>query len=109
MTIQETAVKPGVRDIARGLAAANAEAEPDIITIHSFQSVDQVWLVEVDTTVAPHGPGERIPPFYFGAARGSGIPYPSAVALIAPDDDGRAALPPGWGDWRDAEALWSRS
>ena len=108
MTMQQTVGKPNIRDTAQGLAEANAEAEPDITTIYSFPSAEQVRLVEVDRSVPPNPPGEPITPFYFGAALASGIPYPSAIALIAPEDEGRAPLPPGWGEWRDAEVIWSR-
>lgn len=97
-----------LEETARQLAAENAGMDDAIDTIYWFRHPEQIRLIEVDTTVAPCRPNESIAPYYFGARPVIGLPYPTAIALIAPEDALRAPLPPGWGEWSDAVVIWSR-
>ncbi len=97
-----------IQEIAQWLAAENAQAEPAITRIYLMPSQEEVRLVEVDTTVAPTPDGKFITPFYFAVDIESGIPYRSAIALIAPKDEGHTPMPAGWGEWGDAQMIWKR-
>lgn len=87
---------------AHALAAANAEAEPSIEEIYWFPSATEIRLVELDRNMMRSG---QVVPFYFGPDPAGGVRFPSAIALIHPDE--RHLQPPdGWGRWEDAERIW---
>ena len=98
-----------MRAAAEKLAEEARESEPQIIKTFLFASAKEVRLVHVDTNARPGWQGEAIAPFYFGPDSGDGIPYPSALALIRPEEEGVFAPPAGWGRWEDAEVIWERS
>jgi hypothetical protein len=91
---------------ARKMAAMSVESEPAITEIHLFPHPEELRLVELDPTAVPTG--ERITPFYFPPAPEDGIPFPAGVALILPEEKGRAALPPQWGAWSDAKMIYQK-
>ena len=95
-----------VREYARKLAAANAEAEPTITDVYWFPSGDEIRLVELDSDAIPN---DCIAPFYFPEDPEEGIPMPSGIALIRPEDKDRLSPPDHWGSWDDAEKVWSRA
>ncbi|MBV9849686.1 MAG: hypothetical protein JO250_08355 [Armatimonadetes bacterium] len=89
------------------LVEANVEAEPAIARAYLFPSDEEIRLIYVDPTVGFLRNGEAVAPYYFGN-KASGFVYLSAIALIRPEEEGRAALPEGWGDWSDAEVVWEK-
>lgn len=92
-------------EAARRLAAANVEAEPALHAVYLFPAEREIRLIEVDPTALP---SKQITPFYFGPDPQGGIPFPSALALLRPEE--RDLPPPeGWGAWDDAVLLWSRN
>ncbi len=97
-----------MRATARRLAEAAREAEPAMLKILLFPSANEIRLLYVDATAHPAGEDEQIAPYYFRPAPNNGINFESAVALIRPEEEGRLALPVGWGTWGDAEAIWEK-
>ena len=64
----------------------------------STESDGVIRLLEISESVPPLG---KILPFDFNAAPNDGIPYPSSIILIAPEDmegieTGRISLPANW-------------
>ncbi|MCA1596474.1 MAG: hypothetical protein LC772_08640 [Chloroflexi bacterium] len=86
---------------ARLLRAEGINSEPAILRTYLFPANEEVRLIHVDKTIARLPDGEAIAPFYFKAVPELGIAVPSAIALIAPEDELSAPLPNGW-DWESA-------
>jgi hypothetical protein len=87
---------------AKILASANKGAEAGIQKVFWFPHPTEIRLVEVDaSTIATI----EVEPFYFSADTSVGITSLSAIAIIQPNDVGRAKLPDGWGNWNDAKEL----
>ncbi|MFP4054124.1 MAG: hypothetical protein ACLFV7_09700 [Phycisphaerae bacterium] len=93
-----------IRRQALELARANREAEPGITEVYWFPHEEEVRLVEV-VSDAPKSPDGKVRPFHFRASPEEGLPASSDVALISPEECGKAQLPEGWGGWNDAEKL----
>ena len=100
-------IQKSIHDAALELAEYNVESEPAITKIYLFPDDTEIRLVVVDPTTLPSKP-EVVSPFYFAASPGEGLPYPSAVALILPEEEGRLGTPDGW-KWNEAKIIWSRS
>ena len=96
--------KDSIRKQAEELAKANREAEPTISDVYWFPHEEEVRLVEVDEAV-PISPDRMVHPFHFRPSPDDGLPAPSDVALINPDEYRKAELPEGWGTWDDSEKL----
>ena len=106
MTVAPTHIAP-LKDAAFRLARINHDFEDTITRTYWFRdpAESEIRLVHVDTGAFFHLGAVR--PFYFGASNDDGEFTPaSAIALIAPDDEGKSPLPEGWGDWAEAE-VWS--
>jgi hypothetical protein len=88
---------------ARRLADFNREAEPGLQAIYLFPAEDEIRLIEVDPTTLP---SDSIEPYYFGADPANRLFFPSAIALIRPEEVGVLALPEGWGTWSEARLLF---
>ena len=101
----EGAMSDDIHETAQVLANAAREADPDLLRVLLFPAADEVRLLYVDATARPTLEDETIAPFYFGPDRRSGLQYPSAVALIRPEEEGKLHLPSGWGTWEDAVAI----
>jgi hypothetical protein len=97
-------INPEVEQQARNLARANREADTQVTSVYWFPKDDEVRLVELTDSV-PCSPDGRVHAFHFSASARDGLTYPSAVALIRPDELGRLTLPDGWGQWTDAVEL----
>ncbi|MDQ2730313.1 MAG: hypothetical protein M3Y56_01525 [Armatimonadota bacterium] len=108
MTIAEVEVAPDLRRVAHELAEANGNSEPAVSVVYWFPAPAEIRLIVVDSTIAPNPLGEAVAPFHFGKDTKGGVPYRSAIAMLAPEDDHQAPLPPGWCSWDEAEAIWSR-
>ena len=96
---------PTIRETAEYLVKESLEAEPNLIKVYLFPSDKEIRLIEVDATAQPLRDDHEIEPFYFGRNSASGIDYPSAIALIRPEDVEQGQLPQGWGDWNNAEII----
>ena len=86
------------------LARENKRADPDIQHFYWIPSLTEVRLIEVESTTVKSLSGE-VEPFYFDPAPTDGLPAPSGVALIRPDEIGKLTLPAEWGRWEDAKLL----
>jgi hypothetical protein len=86
------------------LARENKRADPGIQNIYWIPSLTEVRLIEVESTTVKSLSGE-VEPFYFDPAPIDGLPSPSGVALIRPDEFGALTLPVEWGRWEDAKIL----
>lgn len=94
-----------IQDVARRLILETFftnEDTQDIDTAYLFPSDTEIRLVYIDTTARPSPDPQRIVPFYFGADAEGGVPYPSAVALVRPEEKNTLQPPDGWGTWNDA-------
>lgn len=92
-----------MQTVARQMARRHAESEPGIQEIYLFPNGGEIRLIEIDSTTTP---SPQVEPFYFGPDRVGGIPYPSAIALIRPEEKDKLPPPEGWGGWRDAQRIW---
>lgn len=99
-------VKPDIRPVAQRLWQDGVEAEPAIRAAYLFPSDHEIRLVYLDPTTTPSRHGQPISPYYFGANTASGLPYPSAIALIRPEEKDALPPPDGWGTWAQAELVW---
>jgi hypothetical protein len=86
---------------ARSLAADNRKAEPSIIRMYWFPDEREVRLVGLSAEMPENGDRD-LHPFYFQPSPQDGLPLPSRIALIRPDEFGTLVLPDGWGGWDDA-------
>jgi hypothetical protein len=92
-------------EVAKNLAHKHYEIEPGITRI--FKLLDKpeleglsstpIKLLEINVDTAPSG----IMPLYFGPVPSSGIPYPSVIVEVTPDEFERIKvkeleLPNGW-------------
>lgn len=93
-----------IRKQAELLARENKRAEPGITEILWFPSANEVHLVEVESSTVQTLSG-NIEPFYFPPAPTDGLPAPSGIAIIRPDEVGKLTLPPQWGTWDEAVRL----
>jgi hypothetical protein len=100
-----TVVQESIRDVAERLAQDNVDVSPDLEAIYWFPAEDIVRLVMLDPVTIP---SEQIVPYYFGAFPQGGVPYPSAIALIRPEEKSVLAPPSEWGGWDTAIRLWPR-
>jgi hypothetical protein len=88
-----------VEMIARELSRANLESDPKTLLVRWFPNAGEVRLAVVDPRTPPVEPDEAIAPFYFGPDVAGGVPFPLAIAMVAPQDDRHAPLPGEWGTW----------
>ena len=86
------------------MARAHREADPTITNVYWFRHNQEVRLVEVDASV-PSSPDGKVHPFRFRPSPEDRLFAPSDVALVSPDELGKAELPEGWGPWGKAEKL----
>lgn len=94
-----------IEHAARMLALENGKSESSISKIYWFPDQKEIRLVEVDTQ-SIKSQDELVHPFYFNPIEG--IPYPSGIALIHPDEERNTVLPPEWGDWSQAVIVFER-
>lgn len=92
-----------IYETARELALAHRREDPETREVYLADAPDEVRLVEVSGSVGYTG---EVLPFRFAAKPDLGIPYPSVVVLLSPEEwtelrGGKLALPQGWGDSAD--------
>ena len=96
-------------ELAKSLAEEHGRNQPSIASIYWFPSEEEIRFVELDDQVPPLPTDEReIEAFYFTADPEGGIPFPSLVALIRPEEKDRLSPPRDWGGWDRAELIWER-
>jgi len=96
-----------ILDIAKKLAECHRRADPSTSDIFLSPSQIEIRLIEVSKEV-PNS--NEVFPISFGAAPEDGIPYPSVVILLSPEEwesvrTGLLALPESWGDSSSLIAL----
>ena len=91
-----------IQSAARELARGHANSEPGIQEIYLFPSEEEIRLIEIDATTYP---SEAITPFYFRRDPVNGLPFPTAIALIRPEER-RLPPPEDWGEWDQATRIW---
>ncbi len=89
-------------EIAKALAEENKKAEPTISKVFWFPDDEEVRLVEVDEQTCQ---SDVVTPFHFGPNEAQGLPVPSGIALIRPEEVRKIDLPVDWGSWDDAEEI----
>ena len=95
-----------LRSVAEFLAKDHLETDPSLKKIYWFPSEEEVRLIDVYPEAIPVRPGDPAAAFFFGPDPKGGVPYRYAIALARPDEDGKIALPKGWGEWSDGVVLW---
>jgi hypothetical protein len=101
--LENTTQNLSIEEVARRLARENAQSEESIREIYLFPHPAEIRLVEVDEITIS---SDAIRPFHFGSAPEYGIPFPSAIALIRPEEKLRLPPPEGWGTWEKAQKIW---
>jgi hypothetical protein len=92
-------------EVAKRLAHNHYDIEPGFTRIFKLRDMAElealssapIKLLEITSDTSPSG----IIPLHFGAAPGGGIPYPSVIVEITPDEFDRIRLqelklPDGW-------------
>jgi hypothetical protein len=102
MTVKS--INPDMEKEARMLAAHHREGDPDITKVYWFPDDKEVRLLDLSEQIPIAMDGE-VHPFYFPPSPEHGLPMPSAIAMIRPDEFGKLRLPAEWGDWSDAAEL----
>ena len=85
-----------IDDVAHELAAAHRREDPSTQAVYFLRSEDEVRLVEISRSADSGG---EILPFRFGPNLDEGVPYPSVLVLLSPEDWDRVLL----GDLRLSE------
>lgn len=95
-----------VKEQAAALAKENRHGDASIQQVYWFPDKNnrEVRLVEITDDV-PKTEDKDVHPFYFRPQPADGLPFPSGIALIRPDEFGNLILPAGWGEWTDATEL----
>lgn len=101
----QTPVLPTVKAVASGLVQEVMQDDPAIVAAYLFPSDTEIRLVYIDTTARPSPDPQRIVPFYFGADAEGRVPYPSAVALVRPEELAALQPPDEWGTWDNVSRL----
>jgi hypothetical protein len=94
--------KEQMRQLAKRLALANAESEPTLQKVLWFPHDVESRLVEVMEDVVA---SDSVIAFHSGPDAPGGIPVPTAIALIRPQECGVIPLPEDWGNWSAAEEI----
>jgi hypothetical protein len=100
MTAQQ---KEKMRDQAKLLAMESKSADPHVIKVIWFPHEKEVHIIEINDNTTPSD--TVVAPFYFGPVPEEGLPAPSGIAIIKPEEYRKLDLPSGWGTWDDAEEL----
>ena len=93
-----------IKEQALRLARDNKRAEPGITKIYWFRDKEEVRLLELEPDIPP-SVSEVVEPFRFAPSESDGLPAPSEIALIRPDEFRKLELPEEWGEWDSAEEL----
>ena len=98
-----------IEEQARYLAHDNQLSDPDVEEVLWFKHDSEVHLVELHRAVPFAGDDKEICPVYFKASPEDGLPAPSCIALIRPEEKGQLDLPHDWNtDWEQAVVIFKR-
>ena len=86
-----------MRQAALDLVNYGVQDDPDVLKAYWFSSEAEIRLLYVDSTTNPLHLGEAVAPYHFGSNHAENRPYRSAIAVIRPEEEGIAPLPPSWG------------
>lgn len=105
---EENAMKNKLTDVAEELAREHRKADPDITNVFQAENENEIRLVEITGSV---GTTRMIVPFHFGKRPDLGIPYPSAVIHLSPEEfallkKGNLELPAGWGTFENLTPVY---
>lgn len=94
-------------DVAKDLAAAHREEDPETKLVFLAKSNDEIRLVEVSGSIGDSG---EVLPFRFAPREDLGVPFASVVILLSENDwkrleNGELELPAGWGDTRSLQKI----
>lgn len=99
--------KKSVEDAAKELVEKHREVDPEIT--HAFLSPkgNEIRIVEITNSV---GTTNEIIPFRFKSRPDLGVPYPSVIILLSPDELGllkrnKLKLPKGWGTFQELSRM----
>ena len=89
-----------IDQVANDLAQAHRAADPKTTIIKHFEMnrQDEIYLLEVSASAPTSG---EVLPFRFAPDPANGVPYPSVVILLSPDEwqmveKGQLSLPHDW-------------
>ncbi|MBU6427455.1 MAG: hypothetical protein KGR26_00445 [Cyanobacteria bacterium REEB65] len=93
--------KKSLDDVARELAAAHREADPETQEVYFAPDPAGAEIRLLEVTASVNTAGEVLP-FGYAPDERQGIPFRSVLVLLSPEDwrrclDGQIELPPGWG------------
>ena len=93
------AIHQSIDDAASELARDHKAQDLATTAIYRSVAKDEIRLVEVTGSV---GTTNDVLPFRFAARPDEGLPYPSVIVLLSPDEwrsvtAGKLKLPSGWG------------
>jgi len=92
-----------IRTEAQYLADQYFDVE-DTISIYWFPDNEIVQLILIILST-PKNEHNNLHPFYFKASPEDNLPFPSASAIILPEEFGKLNLPKEWGEWENAILL----
>lgn len=78
--------------------------DPEIRTIYFFKADDEVRLLEVTPSVPK---SDEVDVYYFRPAPKYGMPAPSGIAMVRPEELNTLSLPKGWGTLEQAKTILS--
>jgi hypothetical protein len=93
-----------ILESAKQLALDHVRNEPTISEIYLFPADNEIRLVEVAQDALPWE--REFAPFYFQPDPQRGIPFPSGIALIRPEDKHQIQPPSRWGNWEQSILIW---
>lgn len=95
-----------IKSNAEELAKAHANLEESLESVFWFPDDKEIRLLELDRDMID---SDQIRPYYFPSDPENGIRYPSAVAVIRPEEKESLRPPAEWGAWTDALLIWKRN
>jgi hypothetical protein len=101
-------MREDIKKVATFLVEEIAKSSDNIIKAYLFPSEEEIRLVEVDKKTIPNR--QELLVFYFAPDPQGGVPFPSGIALMRPDEDKaqKPTPPEEWGSWDHAEVIWSK-
>ena len=103
--------KKSLENAARELVEAHREADSGVSHAFLSRKDNEIRIVEVTDSV---GTTNEIIPFRFKSRPDLGVPYPSVIILLSPDELGllkkdKLKLPKGWGSFKDLSPIEFKS
>jgi len=93
-----------MEELATKLACDILKAEPEVKKILWFPHGEELRVVRILDNVEK---SDRVMAFRFGPDVRGGIPVPTDIAVIRPDEEARIPLPADWCDWGNAVVMYA--